>query len=77
MLRELRNYVVDSSFSIHYTKDGLNIINYTSILAMEDTRISLTYISGTLVVTGRNLVVKKLMEEEILIVGHISSIEFR
>ena len=77
MLDRMKNYIIDTYFSIHYTKDGLNVINYTSILTMEESRISLQYPNGTLVVTGHNLVVKKLMEEEILIVGQISSIEFR
>lgn len=77
MLRELRNYVIDSSFSLHYTKDGLNIVNYTSMITMEENRISLQYEKGSVVVNGASLVVKKLMDEEILIVGNISSIEFR
>lgn len=47
------------------------------MITMEENRISLQYEKGSVVVNGASLVVKKLMDEEILIVGNISSIEFR
>ena len=44
---------------------------------MEDEKISLSYHLGTIVIKGENLRVKKLLDNEIVIVGEIENIDFR
>lgn len=73
---DIRHFINDTSFQILYINNSLDIINYTDINYMEDSKISLNYYDNKILIKGTNLSVKKLLEREILIAGSISSIEF-
>ena len=73
---DIRHFINDTSFQILYINNSLDIINYTNINYMEDSKISLDYYDKKLLIKGNNLSVKKLLESEILITGGIISIEF-
>lgn len=73
---DIRHFINDTSFQILYINNSLDIINYTNINYMEDSKISLDYYEKKLLIKGNNLSVKKLLESEILITGSIISIEF-
>ena len=73
---DIRRFINDTSFQILYINNSLDIINYTNINYMEDSKISLDYYEKKLLIKGNNLSVKKLLESEILITGNILSIEF-
>ncbi len=73
----LLNYIKDNEFRMNYTKSHLNVINYNKINYMEDTKISLSYDGGGIVVKGQDLRIRKLLDYEILIVGNIENIEFK
>ena len=73
----IMRYINDTDFQIVYINNELNIVNYDRINYMEDEKISLSYQKGTIVVIGKKLRVKKLLDNEILIVGDISNIDFR
>ena len=73
---DIRHFINDTSFQILYINNSLDIINYTNINYMEDSKISLNYYDNKILVKGTNLSVKKLLESEILIAGSILSIEF-
>ena len=72
----IRSFINDTSFQILYKDNTLDIINYTNINYMEDSKISLNYLDRKLLIKGDNLTVKKLLESEILITGNFVSIEF-
>ena len=72
----IRSFINDSSFQILYKDNNLDIINYTNINYMEDSKISLSYLDNKVLIKGNNLVVRKLLESEILITGNFISIEF-
>ena len=74
MLNKVMNYIKDDCFNITLTNDMINVNNY---LDMEEDKISLRYKKGTLLINGKNLVVKKLLDNEILIVGDILEIDFK
>lgn len=73
----IMRYINDTDFQIVYINSELNVINYDKINYMEDEKISLSYKSGTIVVIGENLRVKKLLDNEIVIVGDIKNLDFR
>ena len=73
----LRNYIEDNNFRFSYIDNQLDIINYLRINYMEDSKISLNYKEGNIVIKGNNLRIKKLLDDEILIVGDIENIEFK
>ena len=76
LMLDIRHFINDTSFQILYINNSLDIINYTNINYMEDSKISLDYYGKKLLIKGNNLSVKKLLESEILITGSIISIEF-
>ena len=76
MFNNLRNYLDDNSWKIHIYENKINIVNYIDIIALEDNRISIKYEKGILIIKGNNLTLNKLLDQEILITGKISSLEF-
>lgn len=70
-------YINDIDFQIIYINKQLNIVNYEKINYMEDQKISLSHKEGTVIIHGNNLRVKKLLDNEIVIVGIFENIEFR
>lgn len=75
MFDRIKNYVVDNEFHFQYFNQRINIVNYIEILVLEENRISLKHSRGILVVHGKKLRIQKLLDQEILIVGEIQSIE--
>ncbi len=73
----LRDYILDEEFQILYLKEAVNIKNYLKINYMERERVSLTYSKGNVIVYGKNLRIKKLLDSEILIEGNIETIELK
>ncbi len=72
----LSRYLNDTDFQIIYWNGKINMINYEKINYMEDHKISLASKTQNIVVSGENLRVTKLLENEILIVGEFLAIEF-
>lgn len=73
----IMHYINDTDFQIIYINKELNIVNYDRVNYMENEKISLSYREGTIVVAGENLRVKKLLDNEMVIVGDIKNIDFR
>ena len=76
MLRDLRNYILETDFRINYVKNKLNIVNYEYIDHFTDDKVMIRYSEGILVIKGENLIISKLLDDEILISGTIKNIEF-
>lgn len=73
----IRDYINDNEFRFSYINNQLDVINYLKINYMEDSKISLGYKSGSLIIKGENLRISKLLDSEILIIGSIQNIEIR
>ncbi len=72
---DLRNYISDVEFRVNLYKDKVHIVNYTKIVTIEKSRISIRYSSGMVIIKGKDLALKKLLDDEILIKGIINSVE--
>ena len=72
---DLRNYINDVEFRVNLYKDKVHIVNYTKIVTIEKSRISIGYSSVMLIIKGKDLALKKLLDDEILIKGIINSVE--
>ncbi len=77
LINNFREYMMNNEFVINIYKDKINIINYTSIGAIEDTKILVSGDNKTVFITGEKLALKKLLNDEILISGVIKKIELR
>ena len=73
---DIRNFINDTSFQIIYRNNELDIINYKNINYMEEDKISINYNNSRLLIKGNNLRVRKLLDNEILIIGDIKKVEF-
>lgn len=73
----LRNYILDNQFKIIMLKNKINIINYLEIDSFDEEKIIIRYKDGVVIVVGNNLIISKLLDDELLISGDISKVEFR
>lgn len=76
LIRMFDNYINDNKFSMIYKDNYLNIINYTSIIDFSSSVISIKHNNNIYYIEGNNLIITRMMENEILIVGDISKITF-
>lgn len=75
MLRNLRTFINDNEWYINIYDGKVNVVNYDDVILLEDNRISIKYKKGMIIIKGENLSVNKLLENEMLIIGKIKSIE--
>ena len=69
--------MVNNEFVINIYEDKINIINYSNIGAIEESKIIVNGNNKMILINGEHLVLKKLLNDEILIAGNIKKIEFR
>lgn len=77
LVDNLRSLVFEEEFKLTYFEDKLGITNYLDIGHFDSNKIAINYKNGNLLVSGKNLVVSKLVKDELLIEGNIEKIEFR
>lgn len=70
-------YVNDKRYSMIYKNNKLNIINYSEIIDFSSCLISVRYEDKIFYINGNNLVISKMMDNEILITGDIDNINFK
>lgn len=75
LFRRMNQYLVDKNYKITISKKWVHIINYLEIVSLNDTRIVVRYAGGNSVILGKNLIVARMQDEEILIEGEIQSVE--
>lgn len=70
------DYVNDKKYSMIYKNNKLNIINYSEIIDFSSKLISVRYNDKVYHIEGKDLVISKMMENEVLITGDINNITF-
>ena len=73
---DIRHFINDTSFQMIYRNNEIDIINYKEINYMEESKISINYYNKSILITGTNLTVKKLLDNEILVAGNFKKVEF-
>lgn len=73
----IRSYILEEEFKLTYVFNKINILNYDSIGHFDNNKVIINYSEGQVIIKGSNLVVSKLMNDEVLIEGKISNIEYR
>lgn len=69
------NYISEYKYKIIIEDNSVNIVNYKKIIEFTDNIIKVESKDGITVVNGSNLVITKMLSDEILITGKIYSIE--
>lgn len=75
MFNRFTNYITDNTFKINIVNNSVNIDNYTDIISVENNRISLYNKDKIVVIKGKNLELKKILDNELYITGNIKSID--
>ncbi|MBQ6495150.1 MAG: YabP/YqfC family sporulation protein [Bacilli bacterium] len=75
LLNKLDRYIIDKEYKIIIKKNSINIINFKEIKDFSSTKIVIKNEDNNTIVTGENLVVSKMQDNEILITGKIESIK--
>ena len=75
MIDKIRDYIRDDEFRLTIFKDRLHIINYLEILTLSNNHISIDTGDNLIVIKGENLILNKLLDNEILITGKIYTVE--
>ncbi len=74
LIDRIDNYLEDKEYKMIYKENSLNIINYSEILDFSSTKIELRYQDKIINIMGNNLVISKMEDNEILIIGNIMNI---
>lgn len=77
LVTRARNYLLDETFNMRVLKNNIDICNYDTIGYLDDNLIIINYEEGEIKIKGENLVVAKLLNDEVLIKGNIKNIEMR
>lgn len=72
---KLDRYLIDKTYKIIIKENLINIINYNEIKDFSSTKIEITSSKGKTTITGENLVVSKMQDNEVLITGKIKTIQ--
>lgn len=68
-------YLMDLDYKITIYKNKVHVMNYLEVVDFSDTRVVIRYEEGESIFTGKNLVVSRMQDSELLIEGKIISIE--
>ena len=69
------NYISEYKYKVIIVDNSVNIVNYKKIIEFTDNVIKVESKDGITTVNGSNLVITKMLSDEILITGKIYSIE--
>ena len=75
MLDRLTNYINDNTFRFTVYENTIHVINYKKILILEEDRISFLSKNQKIKIEGEGLILKKILNQEMLIIGKIYKIE--
>ena len=77
LIRKIDNYINDKDIKIISTDNYVNITNYNKILDIDSKNIDIELSNYNLLIKGKNLVINKMYDNELLIKGKIESIIYR
>ena len=72
---KITNYINDNTFRFTVYENTIHVINYKRILILEEDRISFQSKNQKIKIEGEGLILKKILNQEMLITGKIYKIE--
>jgi len=77
LIESFRSYLLEEEFKINIFDNKINIVNYTDITGFCSNEVIVKHKSGEVIIKGNDLIITKLLIDELLIVGNIKNIELR
>lgn len=74
LISKLDRYLEDKNYEIIIKDNSINIINFKEIIDFSTTKISLRCENKIINVEGKNLIISKMLDEEVLITGVIFNV---
>lgn len=74
LISKLDRYLEDESYQIIIKENQINIINLEEVIDFSVNKISLRCNKKTIIIEGKNLIISKMLDEEILISGIILNV---
>ncbi len=75
MFERVDNFLNDREFKFTIYENKIHITNFKRIINLDENSVSFQSNNHKIHITGTNLIVRKLLDEEMLITGNISKIE--
>ncbi len=75
MLTKLRTIILEEEFKMIILNNRINIVNYTKIIHFDNIKIIIADNKKKYTISGSNLVISKLLIDELLIEGNVEKIE--
>ena len=76
MFRKILDTIKDETLKITVLKGQVDIINYKEIVSFDDNKIIVDCEEMIVNIIGNNLVINRLLDDEVLVMGEILRIEF-
>ena len=76
LVNNFRSYLLDEEFKITMIENRVDVVNYDSIGHFDSTKVMFRYKNKILSIKGKNLVVSRLLSDEVLVTGENQTIEF-
>ena len=77
LFRDAKEFILESKLKVIYIDNKINIVNYKSVTGFDSNKIIIDCDTKLIIVSGNNLVISKLLLDELLISGNIEKIELR
>ena len=74
LISKLDRYLEDKSYKIIIKENSINIINFKEIIDFSINKISLRCEQKIIKIEGKNLIISKMLDDEVQITGIISNV---
>ena len=75
-IEKLKNFIMDNEFRMTFFENRIHVINYQELISLSDDKIRIKTTNLTITFTGTQLVLSKLLDQEIMIEGTLTKVEF-
>ena len=77
IVNNIRSYILEDELKITILENKINVVNYIDIGHFDSNRVIVKSKNKDVVIHGKDLVVSKLVTDEVLVTGIFTNIEFR
>jgi len=74
LINRLNGYLEDKNYQIIVKNNSVNIINIEEIIDFSITKITVRCNNQIIIIEGKNLIISKMLEDEVLILGTINNV---
>ena len=77
IINKLNGYLEDKNYQIIIKNNSINIINIEEIIDFSIDKITVRCNNKLIEIEGKNLIISKMLEDEVLILGNIYNIRIK